>query len=750
MMANKPKIHVFMGAPHPSSVSNKALEKESFQWNTLELCWSQKGLRPRTEASEDQSHFECDGHTSDDQGDYVENIDKLKPSTVNEKQSFLGCNDASKSASENDSTPSICTSSRAEQAHPENDFCPGVVTEYLDSCFPSPQPGPSTDPTITHPQSNSAISVETEYLTIWTRSQGLLLRGGVVKQHEVGSLGTPRSPQASPKQTHLASGTPRSPQTSPQQTPLASLSSPDLYSPEVSPSQRGLGGTLQGSVELFNTRWSHRHQEGGVGLESTPDGILCSQTNPPGRTEAAVEQEDPGLPVSSPNYSKKTSPAPSSSKRARTSPTATKGQPKIGQKSVIPLCGPTTLLSRCRSHGVRYSILVAVVHPCHLKEIKVRAGASAGSSVPLASVIVTDQSGVEMKVVLWRTAAFWALTVYPGDIVLISDVTLHEDKWRGETVLQSSYISRLLNLGQVTQTHIPQAWRDGAEGVSRTGSVLKAVLNVEQGDSMPGAVVLWGSALAWLQRLHSNKDAIWEFRLLLVKQDVTSGLMELHSTPWSSCQPLFPDDPRCREFYNKAFAHRGSSSFEIDLHTLLSQKYTGDVELKVQISAFRFQSSPSQDTVQLLDQNTPLERILEVVCGDITFPGCGLCCAELDTDENGIYRPCYPCLPHTGVRRYYRPVVLTVKEGEHQVCVQVPPILVQKILLNTSPDKLNKSVAPASEERFIHILARRIHSILSNPRTTFHLTVRSHFECDENGIPTAQNFLLLDFNSQEA
>lgn len=194
-----------------------------------------------------------------------------------------------------------------------------------------------------------------------------------------------------------------------------------------------------------------------------------------------------------------------------------------------------------------------------------------------------------------------------------------------------------------------------------------------------------------LQHLHSFpsnvslfiplSDAVWEFRLLLVKQDITSGLLELHSTPWSSFQPLLPNNPRYKEFCSTVTSHRGSSSFEIDLHTLLSQKYTGegclqrtnfknhswfdyrlfccpyplgDVDLRVHIVAFQFHSSPSQDVVLLMDGETPLERILDIVSGDITFTGCGLCYAELDTDENGIYRPCYPCLPHTGVRRYYR------------------------------------------------------------------------------------------------
>ncbi|XP_072534459.1 shieldin complex subunit 2 isoform X2 [Salminus brasiliensis] len=841
-MADKPKIHVFLGAPHPLSLSEETPGEQSIQWETLELRWSQGRVQPKTEANEPRAHSICESDvTPEDQGDDdAETIARLKPTIVHEKHSISASNEDNKTESEDDSTCSlgqsssigadvaagqvvglnpptdsakhsfsesyegnktesedgfthpICHPSLAKQAHPEEeDFSePGVVAEYLDSCFLSPQPGPSSDPAIRHPEQSSAMSVETEYLTVWTKSQSLLMRGRVVKQPQGGSPGTPRSPL-----------TP----SSPQQTPLASVGSPELYSPDGSPGQRGLGGTLQSSLNLFYGSLSQRHHEGGVIIECTPDGILCSQESPPGRASMAVEQED------SPNTSVETSPTPSTSKRAKLSPAASKDHQQMGRKSVLPVCGPTTLLSRCKSHGVHYSILVVVVHPCHLKEIKVKSGASAGSSVPLASLIVTDQSGVEMKVVLWRTAAFWALTVYPGDILLITGVTVYEDKWRGETVLQSSYISRLLNLGQITPDHTPQApqnvnihtlrtlcthlyekrpllvslpartaqnlhsvpfvrlgslrpdtlvhallrvkhsrtisaWCDKVEGVSRTGSVLKAVLNVEQGDGTQGAVVLWGSALALLQRINKNKDAVWEFRLLLVKQDVMSGLFELHSTPWSSCQPVFPDDTRCREFYNTASLH---DSFEIDLHTLLSQKYTGDVELRAQIMAFQFQSSPSQDAVLLMGQEMSLEKILEVVCGDITFTGCGLCCAELDTDENGIYRPCYPCLPHTGVRRYYRPAVLTVREGERQVCVQVPPTLVQKILLDTPPDKLNKPVAPASEERFVHVVAKRIHSILSTPRTMFRLTIRSHFDCDENRIPIVQNFFLLDFNSQE-
>lgn len=82
----------------------------------------------------------------------------------------------------------------------------------------------------------------------------------------------------------------------------------------------------------------------------------------------------------------------------------------------------------------------------------------------------------------------------------------------------------------------------------------------------------------------------------------------------------------------------------------------GNVELRVQVVAFRFQDSlPSQNAPQpVMDSSTPLDGIVAVLGGDITYSGCGRCSTELDTDANGIYVPCYRCLPHTTVRRYYR------------------------------------------------------------------------------------------------
>ncbi|KAK1791846.1 hypothetical protein P4O66_013827, partial [Electrophorus voltai] len=658
-MTNKPEIHVFWGAPHPASLSEDVSEERSSQWRTLELGWSQGRLSCKKKISETQRHSESDGdhplnaHGTIDTDGAAKAVGQLSPVTVQEKQNFSGSHVSHSSMSEDEPTPSVPQSSLEKVTYPaQYDLCPGAVSEYLDGCFNPPPSGPQPEFVNSCLKPSSAMSVETEYLSIWTRSQGLLLRSRVILQPETDSLRTPGSSQTPPKQT-----------------PSVSLGSPELYSPEVSPGNRGLGGTLQGSAEFFCGTLSQKHQEGGVILESTPNGILWSQASPPGHTEIPKGKKESEPIDGSPDTSIEVSPTPGSSKQAKLSPVKAKSQQGTAQRRTVPLYGPTTLLSRCKSHGVSYSILVAVVHPWHLKEITAKSGASAGSTVPLATVIVTDQSGVEMKVVLWRAAAFWALTVFPGDILLI------------------------------------RAWRDEVEGTSRTGRMLKAVLAVEQGDGSQGALVLWGAALSWLQLICGNKGAVWEFRLLLVRQDITSGLLELHSTPWSSCQALGLDEPRCREFYPLLkSAPSGASSFEIDLHTLLSQKYTGDVELRVKITAFQFQSTVSQDSVQPMDGETSLERILDVVSGDITFTGCGMCCAELDTDENGIYRPCYPCLPHTGVRRYYRPVVLTVREGESRISVHVPPSLVQKILLNTPPDQLNKSTGGISKEYHFLIL----------------------------------------------
>ncbi|NXU37246.1 SHLD2 protein, partial [Drymodes brunneopygia] len=106
-----------------------------------------------------------------------------------------------------------------------------------------------------------------------------------------------------------------------------------------------------------------------------------------------------------------------------------------------------SLLKNCCRKNEKYNILVTVVHPCHIKEIQMKTKPKSSRKVPVATVVVTDQSEVERKVVLWRGAAFWSLTVFPGDIVLLTDVIMYENLWCGEVMLQSTFTSQLLNLG---------------------------------------------------------------------------------------------------------------------------------------------------------------------------------------------------------------------------------------------------------------------------------------------------------------
>ncbi|XP_056252041.1 shieldin complex subunit 2 [Seriola aureovittata] len=707
-MCERPKIHVFLGAPPPSSgpasvseVGAESVDRPPAGWGHLELTWTDGHLRPAAGTRPEEPGPEEPGPEEEDQ-------------------------------------------------------CSASVHQYLDSCFPAAQPGPEPRPPAVPP-----LCPRTQYLTTWTLSQALILRGRHSSQSAT-------SPEKTPP--------PRTP-------PSTSSGTPELFSP-VTPSPGA-------SAELFSQPCSTpRVEEGGVVLQPTTEGVLCSQ-----EAESTTALDSPAKPPDS--------------KRARVSEESRTEVPS--NSSTGGLQGPTTPLVRCHTPRVRYSVLVAVVHPCHLKEVQVKSGPSAGTSVPLASIVVIDQSDVEMKVVLWRRAAFWVLTVSPGDILLITGLQVNENRWSGETVLQSTFSSKLLSLGQVTasspvpqhvsarslsslfgflrerrplllslprrppqdlrrlpyaalrslrvnmlvhallrvtHTHLSSAWRSEAESRCKSAVQLKAVVTVEQPDGQQRALLLWGGAVDWLPRFNRDRAVVWDFHILLVREGLTSDLPELHSTPWSSVRPLDPTDRRAQDFLPTRRHQTGSSSsVELDLDTLLSQRHSGDVELRVQVTSFHFQDAPSSQNAPqpVLDSSTPLDGVLEALSGDVTYTGCGRCCAELETDANGIYGPCYPCLPHTAIRRYYRPGVLTVSgQGSSQVCVQVPPLPLLKIL-DAPPDKLHRISAPGSQVKHIQVAAERIQNFLSLPRKTFIITIRSHFLCDENSVPLYQDFTLLDF-----
>ncbi|XP_058506953.1 shieldin complex subunit 2 [Solea solea] len=745
IMCERQKIHVFLGAPPsfgPGLVSEAGQESEApppAGWRHLELTWRGGRLRPATGS------------------------DEVREERVRTSSDY----DAVKILCSNHREPPEILESLQDQSGPEKeDQCFASVHEYLNSCFPDAQPEPEPEPEPSHHKPTPAhppLCTDTQFLATWTLSQALILRGSQNIQLALSPEKAP-PPQTPPKQAKTP--------------PAVSSSTPELFSP-VTPSPGA-------SAELFSQicLTPPRVTKGGVVLEATAGGVLCSQ-----EAETTTNLHSP---TKCPSVKKP---------RKSEAPTS---------RGTAALRCSTTPLVQCLKPGPRFSVLVAVVHPCHLKEVKVRSGPSAGTFVPLASIVVTDESDVEMKVVLWRRAAFWALTVSPGDVLLITGLQVNEDKWRGETVLQSTFSSKLLSLGQitvstsppapqqvdahslsrlcsflrerrpllvsvclrppqdlnrlpyatlrslsvntlvhallrVTHTHLSTEWRGEAESRCRSAVQLKAVVTVEQPGGQQGALLLWGAAVEWLPRFSADKVAVWDFHFLLVRDSLTSDLLELHSTPWSSAHRLDPTDRRLRDFLAPRHSPAGDG-VELDVDTLLSQKYSGVVELRVQVAAFSFQNSPSSQNAPrlLMDSSTPLDGVLEALSGDATYAGCGRCSAELSTDTNGIYSPCYPCLPLTGVRRYYRPGVLTVSgRGYSQLCVLAPPVPLQKIL-EAPPDKLHRSSAPGSQVKLIQVAAERLHALLSLPKKTFVITIRSHFLCDENSAPLSQDFTLLD------
>ncbi|NP_001364090.1 shieldin complex subunit 2 isoform 4 [Homo sapiens] len=446
----------------------------------------------------------------------------------------------------------------------------------------------------------------------------------------------------------------------------------------------------------------------------------------------------------------------------------------------------TSLIKNCDSKSQKYNCLVMVLSPCHVKEINIKFGPNSGSKVPLATVTVIDQSETKKKVFLWRTAAFWAFTVFLGDIILLTDVVIHEDQWIGETVLQSTFSSQLLNLGSYSSIQ-PEEYssvvsevvlQDLLAYVSSKHSYLrdlpprqpqrvnsidfvelehlqpdvlvhavlrvvdftilteavysyrgqkqkKVMLTVEQAQDQHYALVLWGPGAAWYPQLQRKKGYIWEFKYLFVQCNYTLENLELHTTPWSSCECLFDDDIRAITF--KAKFQKSAPSFVkiSDLATHLEDKCSASQKIA-------------------LNAHSSLKSIFSSL-PNIVYTGCAKCGLELETDENRIYKQCFSCLPFTMKKIYYRPALMTAIDGRHDVCIRVESKLIEKILLNISADCLNRVIVPSSEITYGMVVADLFHSLLAVSAEPCVLKIQSLFVLDENSYPLQQDFSLLDF-----
>ncbi|XP_077438444.1 shieldin complex subunit 2 isoform X4 [Vanacampus margaritifer] len=676
-MCERPKVHAFLGAPRPSASGARRVRPP--RWRRLELTWQEGRLVPAAGEAGNALHIlnDDDGATQEEERSHEES-----------------------------------TGAWREQPLPR-------LQE--DSRWPAGQP-------------QAQLSLRSRYLSTWTLSQALFLRG-----IQWAGCAAEAPPQRSQTSAAPSAGTPQ------------------LLGPVARPPQ--------GCERLWDARSSPgRAERGGVVLEATSDGVLCSQ-----EAERHV--------------------SPPASKSARRCEAA--ADERVGAF--------TTLLAQCADAAARYRVLVVVVHPCHLKEIKVKRGA--GSLVPLASVVVTDQSGVDTTVLLWRRAALWAAAIAAGDLVFITGLQLSQDTCSGEKILQSTFSSKLLNMGhvsaptcatgghhvdagslsslcrflaerrplllrtpprppqdlkrlpyaplwprrvntlvhallRVTHAYVSAEWRAEAESWRRSALESHAVASVVGAGGQKGALLMWGSALDWLPRFRTQQDAVWDVRFLLVREGGHSDLPELHTTPWSEARRVDGADRRLGRFLNPMAA----DGVEMDVDTLLSQQYSGEAQVQVQVLSFGF--LPSQDGPRpTLDGSSPLSAVLAELSGDVTYSGCGRCAAELDADGEGIYAPCYPCLPARAVRRYYRPAVLTVSgRSTGRVRVQVPAVAVQKIV-DVAPDRLLRNAAAGCEVKAVQVAAERLHAL---PGKKVQMAVRSLFLCDENSAPISRELTLLD------
>ncbi|XP_059585797.1 shieldin complex subunit 2 isoform X3 [Alligator mississippiensis] len=654
------------------------------------------------------------------------------------------------------------------------------LSQYLEMCFPM-KLGESKTKIVKNDCLNLAVSTDTEFLSIMTSSQVAIFAQKTFKKEatqlsgiETGTTCVER--KAALSQTFkLNNNTGKCISVTETEYRQESSKSRGLFSSEGARKTSCFESTkkpdscenTKRSPQLFSVPEQLLNE---IHIEPLSTGLLCSQVNYSHKfssKRARTFEDTPSICNSVPK--------PENSKKAKlscssTSPGIIADREKVsefGKLQKNPL-----LLKNCCCKSQKYVILVAVIHPCHVKEILIKSRSKFSSKVPIATIVVIDQSEVERKVVLWRAAAFWSLTVFPGDIVLLTvshvvDVGVLQD-------LLAYVSSKFTYLRDLPHMH-PQKWNniqhvqlDQLQQDTLVHSVLKiisisilteavysykgekqrkVILTVEQIRDQPYIMVLWGAGAAWYPQLQKKKDHLWEFKNLFVQCSSISGTFELHTTPWSSCECLFDDDKRAIAFKEKFQKSEKSLMKMTDLSTHLMEKRSGLIQVKAHILELKFVIATDQLRQLILDSDTSPECILASL-PLITYSGCAKCGLELQTDKNKIYKQCLQCLPLNKVKTFYRPALMTVEHGEYDICIHVVSELMEKIFLNIPADWLNRLIGPSSDTTYAMIVADLCHSLLTDTKASYLLEIKSHFVLDENSYPLQQDFHLLDFHPE--
>ncbi|XP_004410277.1 PREDICTED: protein FAM35A [Odobenus rosmarus divergens] len=585
------------------------------------------------------------------------------------------------------------------------------------------------------------ISTDTEFLTIMTSSQVAFLSQRKSKGQKCINKGPVSEPKASHREIRILednltqlnddfAGGCESGQNQAHSLELFSPVSPEAKSSDTHMESDKNLEENRGSQALFN--FEDKLPPSDVCIELYSSGMLCSQLNTFHKSSVKrswISEDKLG-------HSKALSKVFQPSKKIKLfsdagDPTATMDQRKVSKFKGIK---KTSLIQNCDSKSQKYNCLVMVLSPCHVKEISIKSGPNSGSKVPLGMIVVTDQSGIKKKVSLWRAAAFWALIVFPGDIILLTDVTVYEDHWIGETVLQSTFTSQLLNLGSYSSVQSEEysnivndvVLRDLLAYVSSKHSYLRD-LPQRQPQKM--------NSIEFVDLEQLQPDVLVHAVLRVI--DITVLTEALYSYRGQKQRKVMLTVEQVQGQHYVLVLWGPGAAWYPQL-----QRKKGVILIKAQILELVIPMPAAQKIA--LNARSSLRSIFSSL-PDIVYAGCAKCGLELETDKNKIYKQCYSCLPFTMKKLYYRPAVMTIADGIYKVCIHVGSKLIEKILLNISPDWLNRVVAPPSEITYAMVAADLIHSLVAGGGAPCAVKAQSLFVLDENSCPLQQEFSLLDF-----
>ncbi|XP_011846284.1 PREDICTED: protein FAM35A isoform X2 [Mandrillus leucophaeus] len=409
---------------------------------------------------------------------------------------------------------------------------------------------------------------------------------------------------------------------------------------------------------------------------------------------------------------------------------------EMDQRNVSEFKGikKTSLIKNCDSKSQKYNCLVMVLSPCHVKEINIKFGPNSGSKVPLATVTVIDQSETKKKVFLWRTAAFWAFTVFLGDIILLTDVVIHEDQWVGETVLQSTFSSQLLNLGSYSSIQ-PEEYSSVVSDVVLQDLLAYVSSKHSYLRDLPPRQPQRVNSIDFVELEHLQPDVLVHAVLRVV--DFTVLTEAVYSYRGQKQKKVMLTVEQAQDKHYVLVLWGSGAAWYPQL-----QRKKGVILIKAQISELAFPITATEKIA--LNAHSSLKSIFSSL-PNIVYTGCAKCGLELETDENRIYKQCFSCLPFIMKKIHYRPALMTVVDGRHDVCIRVESKLIEKILLNISADCLNRVIVPSSEITYGMVVADLFHSLLAVSAEPCVLKIQSLFVSDENSYPLQQDFSLLDF-----